>query len=72
MTTRLLGSNDSSNGRNWRRTPPRDSESWKLEPPLELRQMGASAGPGQIDDYLGCAAEPFCALLEEHRGFGPD
>ena len=72
MTTRRLDSNDSSNERNWRRTPPRDSESWKLELPLELRQMGASAGPGRIDDYLGCAADPFCALLEEHRGFGPD
>ena len=72
MTTRLLGSNDSSNSRNWRRTPPHDSESWKLELPLELRQMGASAGPGQIDDYLGCAADPFFALLKDHRGFGPD
>ena len=76
MTTRLLGSNDSnndsSNGRNWRRAAPHDSESWKLELPLELRQMGASAGPGQIDDYLGCAADPFFALLKDHRGFGPD
>ena len=33
--------------------------------PLELRQMGASAGPGQIDDYLSCAADPSTALLEE-------
>ena len=72
MTTRRLDSNDSSNGRNWRRTPPHDSESWKLEPPLELRQMGTSAGPGQIYDYLGCAADPFFALLKDHRGFGPD
>ena len=43
-----------------------------MELPLELRQMGASAGPGQIDDYLGCAADPFFALLKDHRGFGPD
>ena len=54
------------------RTTPHDSASWKLELPLELRQIGASAGSGQIDDYLGSAADPFFALLEEHRGFGPD
>ena len=72
MTTRRLDSNDSSNERNWRRPTPHDSASWKLELPPELRQIGASAGTGQIDDYLGCAADPFFALLEEHRGFGPD
>ena len=54
------------------RPTPHDSASWKLELPLELRQIGASAGTGQIDDYLGCAADPFVALLEEHGGFGPD
>ena len=49
-----------------------DSASWKSELFLEPRQTGASAGTGQIDDYLGCAADPFSALLKEHRGFGPD
>jgi len=36
------------------------------------REGRGSAGIGQIDDYLGSAADPFFALLEEHRGFGPD